>query len=159
MNFIREYKNAITDEFCDTIIGAFKHNKKLGCVVDRKDSIRKDNQQNFNSTHSQDQASGLGIDVLTEINMRNSALAAPFFEKLTESMVKYREDTLVQDRIGGVYCSDMLVQESIADNFDSYSTWHCEAGDRLTADRAFTYILYLNDAFEVGETQFNISET
>ena len=42
----------------------------------------------------------------------------------------------------------------MADAFESYSTWHCEAGNLDSSDRAFVYMLYLNDDFEGGGTQF-----
>jgi len=48
----------------------------------------------------------------------------------------------------------MLVQSYDADQYESYSTWHCEAGNRDSCDRAFVYMLYLNDNFEGGETEF-----
>lgn len=35
-----------------------------------------------------------------------------------------------------------------------YHVWHCEAGSRGTADRVLTYVIYLNDVDEGGETEF-----
>jgi hypothetical protein len=35
-----------------------------------------------------------------------------------------------------------------------YHIWHCEQDDKVRAGRILTFILYLNDDFEAGETEF-----
>jgi hypothetical protein len=43
-------------------------------------------------------------------------------------------------------------------NSGHYNAWHVEAEDKNTSDRAFVFILYLNDVEKGGETGFLIKE-
>ena len=143
MTFIKTY-DAFDSKFCEDVIEAFKHNKEIGatCVIKRNTGFRKDNQIEFNEDDS------------ALMDMRNSALAGKFFDKLKECVGKYTEELGLQMTLGRTYFKNMLVQGYIADNFESYSAWHCEAGDLENSDRAFVYMLYLNDNFEGGTTDF-----
>jgi hypothetical protein len=141
MVFVREFKNAVDAETCNSIIKTFNSQLELGCSIKRHDTIRRDTQQQFNS--------------IDESNFRNSDLASDFFKVIQKCVDEYLKD-LGLDKVltDGVWFKDMLVQRSEADKFESYSTWHCEVSHKDYSDRAFAYILYLNDDFEGGETQF-----
>ena len=136
MTFIKTY-DAFSPEFCERVMADFHHNKKIGATCQRNDKVRKDNQQEFN-----------------QMDMRNCDLAQEFFDGLTQYMKAYITELGLQDVLGNTYCKNMLVQGSIANEFESYSTWHCESSSLDCSDRAFVYMLYLNDNFEGGTTEF-----
>jgi hypothetical protein len=138
MTFIKTY-NAFDSEFCEKIIEEYRYNKKIGSTANRRrnDGVRKDNQQEFN-----------------QIDMRNGDLAVEFFSKLKGCVNEYLDELGLQRVVRTTYFKNMLVQGYYADDFESYSAWHCEAADLDTSDRMFVYMLYLNDNFEGGTTDF-----
>lgn len=141
MLFLRDFKKALDTDMCDEIIKVFNSQVDLGCSVKRHDTIRRDTQQQFNS--------------IDEVSLRNTEIAGKFFKILEESVTTYLKDLgLDQVLRDGVWFKDMLVQRSEADKFESYSTWHCEVSHKDYSDRALTYLIYLNDDYEGGETQF-----
>tara|TARA_B110000285_G_scaffold157505_1_gene175697 strand:+ start:1263 stop:1823 length:561 start_codon:yes stop_codon:yes gene_type:complete len=136
MTFIKTY-DAFDKGFCEKVIAEYQHNKRIGATCVRNDGIRKDNQQEFN-----------------QMDMRNSEIAGEFFANLNDCVIDYMTELGLQNIIGKTYFKNMLVQGYIANNFESYSTWHCEAGTLDDSDRAFVYMLYLNENFEGGTTDF-----
>ena len=136
MTFIKTY-DAFDAEFCEKVIDSYQHNKKVGATCKRNDQRTKDHQLEVN-----------------EIDFRNSDLSRIFFAQLAECVKEYMTELNITQIVGPTYFKNMLVQGTIADNFESYSMWHCEAGDLDTSDRAFVYMLYLNDDFEGGVTEF-----
>jgi hypothetical protein len=142
MQFIKSYK-LFDDEYCDKVVETFEHQRKLGCATRRNDHARRDDQLELNT----------GITSV-ELDFRNDEPAIEFFEKIKEGVEKYTEDLGLKNILGEVWFKNMLVQSYDADKYESYSAWHCEAGNRESCDRAFVYMLYLNDNFEGGETEF-----
>lgn len=136
MTFIKRY-DAFDIEFCEKAIEAYQHNKKIGATCRRNDSYRQDNQIEFN-----------------QMDLRNSDIAKEFFAKLGECVKEYSNELGLQKVLGTTYFKNMLVQGYVADEFESYTAWHCEAGDLESSDRAYVYMLYLNDDFEGGTTDF-----
>ena len=152
--FIRTY-DAFSKDYCDQVIATFLKNKELGCTVRRNDGIRKDHQQEMNIVlNNRDKDSELTDIQWSEMDMRNDAASSEFFETLESYVKKYVEELGIQKVVSPTYFKNMLVQGYNADDFESYSTWHCEAGNMGSSDRAFVYTLYLNDDFEGGETEF-----
>lgn len=140
MDLIYEHPKRIGAEFCQKTIDAFENLAEMGCVRTRHDKVRRDNQTNLAS--------------IDDANMRNTELSKEFFgfidEGLNSYIQKYNLHTMFSE---GLWCRDFLVQRSIADMCEQYSTWHCEASSRETSDRAMTFIVYLNDNYKGGETQ------
>lgn len=140
MELIREYSKEVSHDFCDRVIEEFEKQHKLGCTRTRHDNIRRDNQINLNEYES---------------NFRNSELSEEFFKEIQAGVDEYIQELGLQNIFAdGLWFKDMLVQRNKADNFEAYSTWHCEASTKLNTDRALTYVLYLNDDYKGGETQF-----
>jgi len=146
MQFIKSYK-LFDDEYCDEIIKTFKKNKELGCVSRRDDGIRRDNQLELNTAVNDHGPN-------SEMDMRNDGIAVKFFEGLKEGVNQYVSDLGLKNIFNNVWFKNMLVQHYDSDKYESYHTWHCEASTRDSCDRAFVYMLYLNDGFEGGETEF-----
>ena len=135
MTFIKTYK--VDSELCEKIIKSYKHSKKIGATIKRNDGMRKDNQIDF-----------------AEMDMRNTDLAVEFFDILHTSIDDYIKTLGLQNILGPYYYTNMLIQGYEADNFESYSSWHCEAGNLNNSNRMLIYSLYLNDDFEGGTTDF-----
>lgn len=154
--FIKTY-DAFDAEFCNKVIENFKFNKELGCTARRNDGVRKDHQQDNNPTqvnNPRPDDSELTENQWNEMDMRNSGISTEFFNKVNKCIQKYSKDLGLQNIVSDTYLKNMLVQGYEADSFESYSTWHCEAGNLEQSDRAFVFMLYLNDDFEGGETEF-----
>lgn len=92
----------------------------------------------------------------SEANFRNTEIASLFFTRLSKCVNSYTEELLMGGTILGrtPWFKDMIVQKTEADKFEAYSGWHCEAYDYLSSDRVLSYILYLNDDIDGGETEF-----
>ena len=141
MDLIYEHPKRIGAEYCKKTIDAFEVLDEMNATRTRHDSIRRDTQINLSS--------------IDDVNLRNTELAKDFFDFVKEAVEGYQTlyglEKIFPD---GLYYKDMLVQRSRADMCESYSTWHCEVSAKMQLDRALVYILYLNDDYEGGETQF-----
>jgi len=141
MDLIYEHPKRIGAEYCKKTIDAFEVLDEMNATRTRHDSIRRDTQ--------------ISLSSIDDVNLRNTELAKDFFDFVKEAVEGYQTlyglEKIFPD---GLYYKDMLVQRSRADMCESYSTWHCETSAKMQLDRALVYILYLNDDYEGGETQF-----
>lgn len=153
--FIKTY-DVFDAEWCDGVIDAFENSLAIGAAYQRSDDIRRDHQLEMNSMGSKTLPEGVtDAASYASIDLRNTEFAEQFFETLQKCVDDYNSELgLNHTVLGPTYFKNMLVQRSEADNFESYSTWHCEAGNTQSEDRVLTYLLYLNDDFEGGETEF-----
>lgn len=142
MQFIKAYK-AFNKDFCDALINNFKTQKELGCVTRRDDRFRRDNQLDQHPGYS-----------FSETDLRNTKFAKHFFEGVNKAKDKYIADLGASHTLGKTHPRNMLIQSYDADKYESYSAWHCEACGGSSGDRAFVFVVYLNDDFEGGETEF-----
>ena len=141
MQMMKEFQNHFDDEFCDRVIDIFEDQDGKGCTRTRHDVVRRDTQVNFNEYE--------------ETNFKDAKIAEEFFKSLGEGLDRYLKDLGLDNIfVDGLWFKDMLVQRSRADSFESYSTWHAEVSNKQHSDRVLTYVLYLNDDYEGGETQF-----
>lgn len=140
--YIQIFNNALTDEFCDKIIKIFNDNDKLhtnGQVLGGVNfDIKKTKQMNFNSyplneydKHLFDNlqeyfSKYLQINNITEILRRNIDDTGYQLQKYVanEGYFKFHDDSLAQIR------------------------------NNILCIRIFTYLWYLNDVDEGGETEF-----
>jgi hypothetical protein len=137
--FIKTYP-VFSKEYCEEVIQIFENLISTGCGQVRNDNVKRDTQMELSP-----------VDAHTDL--KNLAVAEVFFNTINETLSRYIKELGV-GFIGQTYSKHMLVQRSNADNFESYSAWHCEQDGSMGSDRAFVYMLYLNDDFEGGETEF-----
>jgi Rps23 Pro-64 3,4-dihydroxylase Tpa1-like proline 4-hydroxylase len=147
MVFIKEYRNAFTPDFCQDVIKVFDECNSLGItgVVKRDDIGRKDKQLELSPVEF--------ISPSTEIDLTASGVSSVFFDTVIEHAKKYIKDFIMAG-IGDLNARNMLVQKNDADTFGAYHGWHSENMTRNTSERNITYVVYLNDDFEGGETEF-----
>ena len=70
----------------------------------------------------------------------------------------YATELGLVDQLPQFHTLDCLIQRSVADTFEQYSRWHSEAGELSNCDRAMAWMIYLNDDFEGGETEFKFQK-
>jgi len=146
--FIKRYE-AFDPEFCTRIMQAFDYLNKRDCTISRNDVHKKDSQHEFNNLGGIDEADMRNMDIRGD----GAGDIQFFFKVLGEKLGEYKKDLNLTE-VGKMYVTNMLVQRTDAEKFESYSTWHCENATFEVSDRALTFILYLNDDFEGGETEF-----
>lgn len=149
-DFVGVYKNSLSPDFCKNTIRDFELAVSMGLCRDR--------QQNDGSpkTEKQDIALFSGV-----INNQISTPIHSFTPKISEefNMAFWNCFNLYADEYGilktgvsQIYSFEKKVQRTMPG--EGYHVWHCEAGDRNTANRVLAWILYLNDVEEGGETEF-----
>ena len=143
MEFIKGYKGYWDETFCDDVISGFETNRAMGIGVRRDDDARRDYQLEMAAPQS-----------YYPIDMKESALSIRFFEGLTKCVEEYIQEFGIAEVLTGLYAKNMLVQRSDADNFDSYSKWHCETYGAEVGDRALTFVMYLDDEAGNNGTEF-----
>jgi hypothetical protein len=142
-NFVGVFKNAFTKEFCEEIISQYESMILSGHGQTRFQSngdlkIRKDDTQLF----TDDVVSVPLRKVTHEFNQLFWDKFFPIYEQeysaLKDSGRHANYAFKVQKtKIGG-----------------GYHVWHYESSNREVSNRLLTWILYLNDVHEGGETEF-----
>jgi hypothetical protein len=151
-NFIGVYDNIYTEKFCDEVIETYEWAKSMGFTQSRQElekgmpmSAKKDDSLFAADFHLQ-HASGELAKGFTDIFWTEgfSPYAEEYSESLNESSDPYQLLTVkVQKTVPG----------------EGYHRWHYEASGREVSNRLLTWILYLNDVEEGGETEFLYQHT
>ena len=144
--FIKTYK-MFDKDLCEQVIQTFED----GMAINNPDIYRRNNE--FRTDYQMEMNSIINKGCY-EIDLRNTYCSTPFFKGLHEGFEQYISELNLKDIIGPTYYKNMLIQRSVADEFESYSSWHCESDNLDRSDRAMAFMLYLNDDFEGGETEF-----
>ena len=102
-------------------------------------------------------------DILSDDN--NQMISNLVMEKFNSTLSNvYLENTLYVDDynnhrlVNGHTYYPLLQIQKYNKNNGHYNTWHVEAENYPSSDRAFVFILYLNDVEEGGETGFLFKE-
>lgn len=150
--FIKTY-DIFDKEYCQEVIDAFNHSLSVGVFARRCDEVKKDIQLEMHGSVRMQYPTALGKEE-GKFDLRQTELATRFFPKIQECIKDYVDSLGLKGVVGDVYAKSMLVQRSAADEFEAYSTWHCENANNENSDRAYVYMLYLNDDYDGGDTQF-----
>ena len=149
--FIATYHDAFDSDFCDTVVKYFDELEKYGVSYDRfsneqVSSLKKDNDaittaSMLNESNTINLA-GFGDSVL---NYFNTVLAETIIPE-------YKKQYSILETFTGLGCYVPKIQK--IKKGQGYHVWHCEVSNAGTAHRLLSYILYLNDVTEGGETEF-----
>jgi hypothetical protein len=145
-NFIKGYNGVLDRNTCNLIINIFEESRALGVGVTRNDTYKKDEQ--------------VAIDpVSRHLNVSETAISESVYKSLTASINDYMSHYSLDEILKGkVWARDVLIQRTDADKFESFHKWHCEAACTNTSGRAMAWMIYLNDDFEGGGTEFKFQK-
>jgi hypothetical protein len=146
-NNIGFYKNVFPDGLCNHLIKEFDKLQKDGLTINRKKS------ENCNKTDKEDEHFFLNYynnpGLLKDFNDHNCF-------QLIKSGIQNCFDLYCEEydvlRNFNINCTEFKIQKSKPGS--GYHIWHCEQTDGNTSARVLTYILYLNDIKDAGETEF-----
>jgi len=146
-DFIGVYEEAYSSTFCEDAIAMFEWAKTSGLILRRNqlepgmDKVRKDDECvfafEFDMMHSKKHITKTFIDV--------------FWSQIYP---KYNDDfeAALSGSSGAHTMYTVKAQKTLPGQ--GYHVWHYEGATRETAHRLLTWILYLNDVEEGGETEF-----
>lgn len=143
-NFVLEVDNFLSPEWCAHAIGYFDNMQKSGLVADRSaEALRHVFDDNTLTMHGEYSVQITGTQHLSDSFITEFwAKAYPIYAKQF-SILK----TLANHSI-------FYMKAQKTEIGQGYHAWHCETGDRATSTRILSFILYLNDVEEGGETEF-----
>ena len=144
-NFIMEYPNFVSAEYCNEAINYFNKMNHAGFGVDRKSYGRKPHNVSDTAVILHDEES-LKFNGTSELNR---IFIEAFFK---DAYTKYIDKYSIIDNFPPHSIYFNKLQKSTVG--EGYHMWHCEDSSRESSTRILTYILYLNDVVDGGETEF-----
>ena len=145
-NFVGIYENAVSDKFCTDLIEYFEYCKANNMTFGRPEAeqYKKDTSVLLNAADP-DSLTFKHTQLSNFIGEFNDVFWNKFYADYID---KYA--SLTNDSQHTIY--SYKVQKTLPAG--GYHIWHCEDGSKEFSFRVGTYILYLNDVEEGGETEF-----
>lgn len=146
-NFILTLNNFISNEDCEKFIECFERLDKLGHARTRKQfgdktTVRADNQVFLNLSVANNQIDATDMEPI-----------ANFYKNFWDKAYKiYTERYGIIEDFHKHSIRFTKIQKTNPE--EGYHTWHCEDSCPEYARRILTFILYLNDIDDGGETEF-----
>ena len=146
-DFVLTYDNFFTSEECQSMIDCFHRFEKGGFTMSRqaqgsKSHEKKDDQLYVTSLLSTQEFDLTDLEPFSLFNRRFWDVVYPLYVNQYSVISTYSHHTirllkLQKTEVGG-----------------GYHVWHSEDGDPQVMRRMMTFILYLNDVEQGGETEF-----
>lgn len=142
-DFVAVYKNAFSKEYCENVIVHFEKNLQNGYGINRQQENR-----NVSKTSVDDTAIFCSTSKILDADF-HSHFNTTFWNDLYP---KYSENfsALLDSGLHTIY-ENKLQKIKVG---QGYHVWHYESDKRESSGRLLTYILYLNNVEEGGETEF-----
>lgn len=139
--FIGEYHNVVDSAFCKDIIRAFDYYHSIGSVQCEDDQFPESNAGRFD----------WALDLY---NLQTFMDAHPLETFNTALWTHWQEYTNVYGHLKKVpmYSLHQKVQKTPTGG--GYHVWHDEQTDLIHSTRCMVWMIYLNDDFDGGETEF-----
>ena len=159
---LRSYPGAMSKKECAELLDYVLYLRKLNIGGDRHDSRTKDRQ--VASTASPNtfgealKNAGADMRELPQLNLRSSMVSQQILHVVNQGVYRYAHELGLTTQMPELHTMDVLIQTSNADTFDQYAMWHSEAGELSNCDRAMAWMIYLNDDFKGGETEFKFQK-
>ena len=137
-DFIGTYDNIYSSEYCDNLINLYNSLEENGITWRRSDLSVEKNDGSMASGECYLHASNT-FDLFTEV----------FWSQIYK---EYSKKFSVLQTIDKHQIYHLKIQKTGIG--EGYHTWHCENGSRGLSTRIMSFILYLNDVDDGGETEF-----
>ena len=154
-NFVGIYEDAFSKEFCERTISGFEELIDAGFGWNRQDfndapKTKKDDHSFYTGGFFEDKLidSDAEIDLLGFGGDLGKNFSDVFWNKCYK---EYAEEFSILDDSGNHSIYGNKIQKTKVGG--GYHVWHYEAMNRESANRLLTYIVYLNDVEEGGETE------
>ncbi len=147
-NFIELYVNALSPKQCDIIVNDFDVLSQSGLSHSRQ------NDSGRPKISQEDSAIDLTEMLLTQVGDSGNMIPQAVNKGIIDYCRKY-EVGMFNGYRGGNYpimSEGMKIQKT--EKSQGYHVWHCERSSGRYNNRVLSWILYLNDVEEGGETEF-----
>ena len=143
-NFIGIFDNFFKDDFINKCVNYFDFCQKLNMYHERKDKERR-NDKHIIIDHEYEEIKNSGIEAKSEFlgeftNVFYEEIYKIYLEKFP--YLKYSTNRIL----------NLKIQKTLPT--EGYHVWHYEQDGMLFGNRQTTFILYLNDVNNGGETEF-----
>jgi hypothetical protein len=142
-DFIMHKQGIFTREYCNKVIEEFDKAEKVGNVIDRQangegNTLRK----NDLAYYPFQETAGDGLEIVGDFNQVFWGQIYPEYANLYAILDDFDKHHIWHHK----------VQKT--NPCEGYHIWHTENMNRQSANRVLTYMLYLNDVDDGGETEF-----
>jgi hypothetical protein len=147
-DFIRVVDNVLTEETCLDVINSFEYAHACGQSYQRdkeEESLKKDTSINLSQIHMD------GVHSVTS-NDNVLLVAKQANDQMMLYIDKYKNGISYDVGAVGVSSTGFKIQKTKPS--EGYHVWHCENASPLNKTRCISFILYLNDIEQGGETEF-----
>jgi hypothetical protein len=144
-DFVGMYQNVFPDGFCSHIISEFERLLISGVCLNRQDD------EGVTKTKKQDLHYFLNLKNNPMTNFNNISVLDIFFTSLQNCFDHYVDEFDILKDLN-IRCTSVKMQKT--DPGAGYHIWHSEQGPNEMSSRCLTYIAYLNDINDAGETEF-----
>jgi len=145
-NFILEYEDFVEKDYCEWVINYYKNMEDGGFTANRvlSDDVKRHYIDDTNCCfHGENTIALTGTRGITNYFLDN------FWKKAFKA---YNEKYSILTHHDKMNVYMLKAQKSLIGQ--GFHIWHCEDSSRNWSGRVLTFILYLNDVDEGGETEF-----
>tara|TARA_R110002153_G_C13090197_1_gene475398 strand:- start:61 stop:639 length:579 start_codon:yes stop_codon:yes gene_type:complete len=143
-DFIKTYVNTLDKSQCDVIISDFKHLESQGYLMEHS---------NTDKSKINDNRLGYSEALISVLRQEDRLFLLDCIRhKLVEYVEEYQEGIFSPSSSVGMAVEDVLIQRTRPS--EGYHVWHCERQNMASSSRVLSWILYLNDIEDGGETEF-----
>lgn len=145
-DFVAVYEDAFSPEFCKGAIDMLENAHACGFTKTRQ-------QRDGVSKTTKDDAS-MFVDAQVSMPATHTGCASQFIDTFWQDIYpQYAQKySALSDTYAPLYMYTLKLQRTEIGG--GYHVWHAEASNRAFSGRVLTFLLYLNDVGEGGETEF-----
>lgn len=147
-DFIGVYEGAFPADYCDDVVREFNAATEQGFGFTRQEAgdMEKGQKDDLSIFTGQSWSSELDLQGL------NNLIGQKFNETFAQCLNPYLSEFASLQEVPQWNVYGIKVQKTKVGQ--GYHIWHCEDLSRASCNRVLTYVVYLNDVEEGGETEF-----